>query len=58
MKLSQNEKLIEDNKNMIMYLNKNLNNTVTNPFKSRFSDNNNNNNNDLNLFTNSNTKSI
>ena len=32
MKLSQNEKLIEGNKNMIMYLNKNLNNTATNPF--------------------------
>ena len=35
MKLNDNEKVIEDNKQMIMYLNKNLNEVNSNPFKSR-----------------------
>ena len=37
MKLTQNEKLIEDNKQMIMYLNKTKNDNMSNPFRSRFS---------------------
>lgn len=36
LKLTENEKLLEDNKNMITYLNKNLNENNNNPFKSRF----------------------
>jgi len=50
-KLNENEKLIEENKQMILYLNKNLNENSKNPFKSRFNnyssniDMNNNNNN-------------
>ena len=35
-KLNENEKLIEENKQMILYLNKNLNENSKNPFKSRF----------------------
>ena len=37
MKITENEKLIEDNKQMIMYLNKTKNDNMTNPFRSRFS---------------------
>jgi hypothetical protein len=36
-KLTQNEKLIEDNKQMIMYLNKTKNDNMSNPFRNRFS---------------------
>ena len=35
-KLNENEKLIEENKQMILYLNKNINENTNNPFKSRF----------------------
>ena len=35
MKLTDNEKIIEDNKQMLMYLNKKVNDTMSNPFKSR-----------------------
>lgn len=35
MKLNDNEKIIEENKQMIIYLNKNLNEANSNPFKSR-----------------------
>ena len=43
-KISENEKLIEDNKQMIMYLNKTKNDNMNNPFRSRFMNNNNNGN--------------
>ena len=37
-KLTENEKLIEDNKQMILYLNKNINENMSNPFKNRLND--------------------
>ena len=57
MKLNENEKLIEENKQMILYLNKNINDNTNNPFRSRINNNDfqmtlNNNNNNLNNFDN------
>ena len=39
MKLNENEKLIEENKQMILYLNKNINDNTNNPFRSRINNN-------------------
>ena len=56
MKLNENEKLIEENKQMILYLNKNINDNTNNPFRSRINNNDFqmtlNNNNNLNNFDN------
>ena len=35
-KINENEKIIEENKQMILYLNKNINENTNNPFRSRF----------------------
>ena len=44
-KLNENEKLLEENKQMILYLNKNLNDLTNTPFKTRFQKSQYNNNN-------------
>ena len=50
-KLNENEKLIEENKQMILYLNKNINENSNNPFRSRFNYNNSLDNNKINSGT-------